>query len=138
MRKSIKLVGMGEVTLSAPRSLVSVSDLIAEYSGADRRRAHLARLSAAAIGLCWDRSNKSNAPIYNLRGGDLIEYGGEVLEFLLKGGVTVASVYENASSLINELYELLPKEAEVSEAAEYFRGEGEDGSSDNGDRESVE
>jgi|TARA_R100000482_G_scaffold124927_1_gene79973 hypothetical protein len=137
MRKSIELAGVGEVALAPPRSLVSVSDLIAEYSGADRRRAHLARLSAAAIGLCWARSNKLNAPIYNLSGGDLIEYGGQVLEFLLKNKVTVSSVYSNASDLINELYELLPKETEVSEAANYFRGEGEDGSSDTGDREAV-
>lgn len=128
MRESINIKGLGEVKLTAPRSFVAINDLVSEYSANQKSRAKLARLSAAAVGLCWSKENDRGAPIYDLASGEIVAYGGDVLEWLLRQKCDLPSLYENALPLFLELWELIPKEQEVAVQAETFPEKGRAGS----------
>ena len=129
MRTTINIKGLGEIKLQAPRSFVAINDLVSEYSANQKSRAKLARLSAAAVGLCWSPDNGHSAPIYDLSSGEIVSYGGEVLEWMLRKKVDQPSLYENAVPLFLELWALIPKEKEVAEQADSFLEEGVSGSS---------
>lgn len=137
MREHIEIDGVGHVLLSKPGSLVAISDIVAEWGG-QKSRAKLSRIIAAAIGLSWSRENMLKAPVYDVSGGDVIGYGGEVMEFLLSKGVAPSDLYLSASSIIPELILLLPTAKEVSKAEEFFQGEGKSGQDGSGHREGVE
>lgn len=149
MRKSIQIDGLGEVKLTKPRSFTAISDLnIAWWTQQETvDRVKLSRLVAAAIGIAWDRQatdiqlldgRKVNPPIYDVASGEIYRYGAEMLDFLLKKGAVPAQVYDKRE-LVQELWNLLPKEDEVAAAAETFRGgEGMAGSSRAEDIEGVE
>ena len=128
MRDTINIKGLGEVKLKAPRSFVAINDLVSEYSANQKSRAKLARLSAAAVGLCWSNENAKGAPVYDLASGEIVAYGGDVLEWLLRQKCDLPSLYENAMPLFLELWALIPKEQEVAEQAETFPEKGRAGS----------
>ena len=125
MRETVNIGGFGEVILTPPNSFVAINDLISEYGGAQHSRAKLARLSAAAIGICWSDDNDRSAPIYNVASGEIVAYGGEVLEWAMRYRVNLADLYNEARPLFTELWNLLPKEKEVAAKAEYFQDEGQ-------------
>jgi len=137
MRESINIHGLGEIKLSEPRSLVSISDISAEWSG-QTSNAKVSRLMAATLGLSWSRENSLKAPLYDVSTGEILGYGGVVLEFLIGKGVAPADLYRSCPSLIVDLLELLPSEKEVSKAEEFFQEEGESGQDDSQHREGVE
>ena len=137
MRDNIEIDGIGKITLSKPSSLVAISDVVAEWGG-QKSRAKLSRIIAAAIGLSWSRDNTIKAPLYDVKEGDVIGYGGEVMEFLLKRGVAPSDLYLSAGQLIPDLILLLPTAKEVSKAEEFFQGEGESRQDDSQHREGVE
>jgi len=128
MRKSINIKGLGDVKLVEPRSFVAINDLVSEYSANQKSRAKLARLSAAAVGLCWSSENQQSAPIYDLAGGEIVAYGGDMLEWMLRQKCDLPSLYENALPLFLELWDLIPKEKEVAEQADNFPEKGRAGS----------
>jgi hypothetical protein len=128
MRDTINIKGLGAIQLEAPRSFVAINDLVSEYSANQKSRAKLARLSAAAVGLCWSEKNVKAAPVYDLASGEIVAYGGDVLEWLLRQKCDLPSLYEHAMPLFLELWALIPKEQEVAEQAETFLKEGRAGS----------
>ena len=128
MRDTINIKGLGAIQLEAPRSFVAINDLVSEYSANQKSRAKLARLSAAAVGLCWSEKNVKAAPVYDLASGEIVAYGGDVLEWMLRNKCDLPSLYENAMPLFLELWALIPKEQEVAEQAETFPEEGRAGS----------
>lgn len=137
MRESMNIKGIGEVKLTPPRSFVAINDLVSEYSANQKNRAKLARLSAAAVGLCWSSENAKGAPVYDLASGEIVAYGGEVLEWLLRQKVDLPSLYENALPLFLDLWALIPKEQEVAAQADSFPEDGAPGSSGTQDSEAV-
>ena len=94
MRDTINIKGLGAIQLEAPRSFVAINDLVSEYSANQKSRAKLARLSAAAVGLCWSEKNVKAAPVYDLASGEIVAYGGDVLEWLLRQKCDLPSLYE--------------------------------------------
>ena len=128
MRDTINIKGLGAIQLEAPRSFVAINDLVSEYSANQKSRAKLARLSAAAVGLCWSEKNVKAAPVYDLASGEIVAYGGDVLEWMLRNKCDLPSLYENAMPLFLELWALIPKEQEVVEQTETFPEEGRAGS----------
>lgn len=137
MRDNIEIDGIGKITLSKPSSLVAISDVVAEWGG-QKSRAKLSRIIAAAIGLSWSKENSIKAPLYDVKEGDVVGYGGEVMEFLLKRGVAPSDLYLSASSIIPDLILLLPTAKEVSKAEEFFQEEGKSGEDDSQHRKGVE
>jgi hypothetical protein len=122
MRKSLNIKGVGEVNLTKPRSFAAISDLNVDWWAAQSGGSHstLSRLVAAAIGISWDHHrNELSAPVYDVARGNIAAFGGEMLDFLLKRGAVPASIY-NKRELVNELWDLLPKEAEVEATADSF------------------
>ncbi len=128
MRNQIELPVFGVVKLSPPRSFVAINDLVSEYAGSQNSRAKLARLSAAVLGLCWSRDNDKAAPVYDAGSGEIVRYGGEVIEWLVAYKVPLANVYNEVRPLFMELWHLMPKEEEVAQAADYFPAKGDSGS----------
>jgi hypothetical protein len=104
---------LGVVRLERPRSFAAINDLVSSW-GAGLSRAHLARVCAAAVGICYP-----DAPRYPVDSGDPVAYGGRVFDFLLAKGVTPARVYEVGPALILEVSRLMPTEAEVVEAEDF-------------------
>ena len=137
MRKTIDIKGLGSINLSQPGSLVAINDLISEYGGSAGSRAKMARLSAAALGIAWGKNEGLYPPIYDVSSGEIIAYGGEMLEWLLAKRADLPSVYTQTRPLFTELWALMPTEKEVAEKADYFPKGGEAGARDPEDREEV-
>jgi hypothetical protein len=80
----------------------------------------LARLCAAAIGLCWDRDDAPQGPPrYNLAVADPIAYGGVVLDWCYQKKVPLNQVYQVGSDLVLQLAAIIPNEAEVKGAEDF-------------------
>ena len=111
---SVDLGGqLGTVEMSRPRSFVACNDVVASW-GAGLSRAHLARICAAAVGLCLEE-----APAYRVEVGDPVAYGGLVFDWLAARGVAPTRVYEVGPTVIVALSEFFPKEVEVTAAADF-------------------
>ena len=117
--EAIKLGKLGTVQCVQPASFSVVSDLCAEWNET-ATRAKLARLCAAAIGVCWDRKkNEKNPPIYDTTAADPIGYGGVVLDWLYTQGAPMSSVYEAGGILMSHLFGTIPTEDEVTKAEDF-------------------
>jgi hypothetical protein len=138
MRDSIELEGLGTVWLTAPRSLVTVNDIVSEWSGNQNQRAKMARLHGAIVGVCWAAKNNRRCPVYDVNTAEVMAYGGAVLEWLMAQGVVLASLYSEAQPLFVELWDIMPKSKEVEAAMAVFPDGGETGSPSDEDREGVE
>ena len=137
MRENVDIKGLGCINLTQPESFVAINDLISEYGGATGSRAKMARLSAAALGISWGQNPELYPPIYDVSSGEIIAYGGEMLEWLLRKKVDLPSVYIETRPLFTELWSLMPTEKEVAAKAEYFPEERVDGTGDSENREAV-
>ena len=116
---SIELGKLGTVQCVQPASFSVVSDLCAEWNET-ATRAKLARLCAAAIGVCWDRNkNTKRPPFYDTTAADPIGYGGVVLDWLYKEGAAMSTVYEAGGSLMSHLFGTIPTEKEVLKAEDF-------------------
>ena len=114
---------LGTVKAVQPRSFAAINDLCAEWSEASSR-ARLARLCAAAIGMCWDRDDKPKAPArYNVAVADPIAYGGVVLDWVYAQKVPVSLVYAAGSALVLELVDVIPSETEVAKTEDFSEAE---------------
>ena len=142
MREAIELKGLGRVHIAAPRSFVAITDLIMiDRSGDKATPAHMTRLCAALLGVCWGKDNKAIAPKYDLVKGDIIAYGVVMLDWLFsEGGLKrgdLLGLY-GVAPLFEELWDLVPKDQEVAAEADRFSAGGEIGSGDPSDRASLE
>lgn len=137
MKCEIELDGFGTVKLTSPRSLVAINDLVAEFSAASEKRSLLARLCAGLVGVCWSEENEKSFPVYDLSKGDILAFGTECLDFLLKSGCTLESVYNETLPLFSVLWDQMPKAKEVAAKEAFFREEGSNGSIGAEDREMV-
>lgn len=123
--ETIKLGKLGTVQCVQPASFSVVSDLCAEWNET-ATRAKLARLCAAAIGVCWDRkANDKKPPIYDTTAADPIGYGGVVLDWLYQQGAPMSAVYEGGGVLMSHLFGTIPTEAEVVQAENFTEPEPE-------------
>jgi hypothetical protein len=75
--------------IELPRRLIDRSDVLSACQGQLNPQTYT-RIVCAALLLCWPAAQrKSGAPRYK---GELLEYGGEVYEFLLGHGATEAEI----------------------------------------------
>ena len=117
--EAITLGKLGTVEVVQPLSFSVVSDLCAEWNET-ATRAKLARLCAAAIGVCWDRNkNAKRPPLYDTTAADPIGYGGVVLDWLYKEGAAMSTVYEAGGALMSVLFGVIPTEDEVLKAEDF-------------------
>tara|TARA_A100001515_G_scaffold27312_1_gene20922 strand:- start:619 stop:1032 length:414 start_codon:yes stop_codon:yes gene_type:complete len=124
---------LGKVKFRPPHSLTAINDACSEYMefvGQGHNKAKLGRCLAAVLGLAWSEKNPKHAPKYNVNSGEIVMYGGAMLEWLFKKGVTRSTIYAAGHILANELFLMLPKEEEVSQKAESFPDQEEAGSGD--------
>lgn len=117
--EAFDLGNFGTIPATRPRSFAAINDLCAEWTD-NSSRAKMARLCAAAIGLCWDRDEKPNGPPrYNVAVAEPIAYGGVVLDWLAAKNVPLSKVYKVGSELILQVAETLPLETEVTETEDF-------------------
>lgn len=132
MNLEIWLDKFGPAKLTTPRSLTSIYDLsVAVGRGKDPKM--LARICAAFVGMCWSEENEKGFPVYDLARGDVIAYGTECLEFLLKRGCSPETIMRETSPHFVPLYDELPSMKEVKAKEAFFREEGDDRSTDSED-----
>jgi hypothetical protein len=115
MRESVTLGKLGEVACTLPSSFASIVDLIDEFRPDTPRRLRL-RACAAAIGIC---AKLDNAPKYRPERSDVMEYGTRAIDYLMREGITLATIADVGSLLISECIEALPSEEEVTEAEDF-------------------
>ena len=117
--EAIELGKLGTGQCGQPASCSVVSDLCAEWNET-ATRAKLARLCAAAIGVCWDRKgNDKKPPLYDTTAADPIGYGGVVLDWLYKEGAAMSPVYEAGGVLMSHLFGAIRTEIEVLKAEDF-------------------
>jgi hypothetical protein len=130
MRDSIEVTGLGTIHLTRPRSFVAISDLNCDWHAAQEvdARAKMGRLVAAGIGLAWDHSKgQHRPPVYDVMAGNMVAYGADVLDWMLRNGAVANSIYAQRE-IVDELWDFLPKEADVAAATDSFlNGSGQSG-----------
>ena len=132
MDLQVELDDFGKVKLATPRSLTAIYDLsIAVGRGKDPKM--LARICAAFVGICWSEENEKGFPVYDLAKGDVISYGTECLEFLLKQGCSPETIMRETSPHFVPLYDELPSMKEIKAKEAFFREEGDGRSADSED-----
>lgn len=133
MTKEMDLGGeLGVVKFRPPHSLTAINDACSEYMefiGQGHNKAKLGRCLAAVLGLAYSEENPHYAPKYKVTSGEIVMFGGAVMEWLFKKGVNRSTIYAAGHILANELFLMLPKEQEVSQKAESFLDQEEPGSS---------
>lgn len=102
------------VDLELPTRAVIRHDLYAS-AATDRSREQTARrVVAAALLLCWpSASRKPGVPRYR---GDVLEYGGEVLDFLLGLGATPPEIMVAGNAAIQMVIDSFPKAEDLVKA----------------------
>ena len=117
--EAVTLGKLGSVAVIPPSSFAVISDLCSEYND-KASRAKLARLCAAAIGVCWDRSkSEKRPPVYDFTAADPIGYGGAVIDWLHGFDVSISTIFNVGGSLIVQLFERIPLESEVTETEDF-------------------
>lgn len=129
MREKSTIAGLGEILFRAPRSFAAMNDLYVEWAAQQHCKSKLARVSAAAVCICWSEDNDDRPPIYNLAAGDVIAYGAECIEWFFRKNASRSDVYVLGTELILDCVDLLPKEKEVEASAESFPKQPEAGPS---------
>ena len=120
MKEEYQIDGLGLVFVEAPRSFTAMNDLYLEWVGQQASKSKLARVNAAAVGICWSAKNEDRPPIYNLAAGEILAYGAECLEWFFKRRANRGQVYVAGTEIILDLVDLLPKESEVQATADSF------------------
>ena len=137
MKEQYEIQGLGQVFFDAPHSFTAMNDLYLEWVGQQSSKSKLARVNAAALGICWSSKNKDRPPIYNLSAGEILAYGAECLEWFFRKKANRSEVYLAGTQIILDLVDLLPKESEVQATADSFPKGQEPGSAGADDREAV-
>lgn len=128
MQEQYEIQGLGKVFVEAPKSFTAMNDLYLEWVGQQSSKSKLARVNAAAVGICWSSKNKDRPPIYNLSAGEVVAYGAECLEWFFRKNVNRSDIYLAGTQIILDLVDMLPKESEVQATADSFPKEQKSGS----------
>ena len=136
MDLQVELDNFGTVRLTSPRSLTSIYDLSSSLNGR-RDGGIVARVCAAFVGICWSEENEGGFPVYDVVSGDIIAYGTQCLEYLLKRDCSVLTLVRQTSPLFEKLYAELPEAKEVRAKEAFFPEEGDAGLSDSEDRKAL-
>lgn len=117
--QSIDLGKLGAVAVVKPQSFAAINDLCAEWVDV-AGRAKLARLCAAAVGICWDHDKTNKGPPrYSVEAADPVAYGGAVMDWMYRREISPALIYPAGRELVDWLFGHIPTEAEVSEAEDF-------------------
>ena len=118
---SVDLGGpIGSVPAGLPASFAVRNDIVSSWGGGTSRP-HLARLCAAAVGVCCAIPG---VPKYKVAQGDPIGYGATVLDFLFSRGVLPGAVYAAGPQLIEAIADSFPTEDGVRETADFIEAPG--------------
>lgn len=111
---SVFMVGGQTVELELPRRLVVRHDLAVSAATHTGREQTARRVVAAALFLCWPGvSKKQGAPKYT---GDVLEYGGEVLDFLLAHKATMDEIIVAGNTALQLVLDSLVTEEGLAKA----------------------
>lgn len=113
---TITLSPLGEIDIKPPSDLLLASDVVLAWSSAAGERNRQARVSAAAIGICWARDGRDRPPRYDLGSGALTAYGGTVLRWLMERRVSPWTVHTAGVDLVVELSGMIPSDEEIDDA----------------------
>ena len=113
--KTITLAPLGELEIVPPRPSV-IYDIISEWSAAPSR-AHMGRLTAAAIGASCPRAG---FPRYDSGKAEPIAYGGRVLDHLLAASVDPNDIVIQGMARLSELAPQLVTRSEVTEKEDFI------------------
>lgn len=101
-------LGGADVELVVPASFAERIDVVEAL----REGAPVHRIASAALGLCWPRVRR-RLPYR----GKLLEYGGQVIDLLMREGVTMDELYPVAAQALQAIAESqLPSQAGVDAA----------------------
>ena len=114
--QQIELAPLGAVAVVPPSPSV-VYDIVSEWS-ASPSRAHIGRLTAAAIGVCCARGVRG-MPRYDVTTAKPIGYGGRILDFLINSGVDPNDIVVAGMQLLGELAPQLIRREEVTEKEDF-------------------
>ena len=106
--EKIELIPLGGFKIHIPRACVSY-DLISSWSE-NASRAHLGRLSAAAIGIAL---LDAGLPRYDIDAALPISYGGVVLDKLISKGVEPSEIIEKGMLILTRLAPQILREEEI-------------------------
>lgn len=112
----VNLSKLGEHDVILPKSIAVCLDFVAIW-GSEPNRAQLGRLCAAAIAVGVDHTKC--LPAYPIQTGDPIQFGFKIMERLLEAGVTPASIYEQGSNILVEMWKTIPTEEDVENTANF-------------------
>lgn len=113
--------------LDAPRRLVLRYDLAAAVEEHGRVEQTARRVLAAALGLCWSGGTaKVGWPTYR---GDVLSYGGDVLDYLLTAGATMQEVVAGGHAAVQLVVQSMPGPPEIERARGNSPGAGAPASS---------
>ena len=115
--KTIELAPLGAAAILPPPPSV-IYDIVSEWS-ASPSRAHIGRLTAAAIGVSAWRSIQG-MPRYDVASAKPIAYGGRVLDFLFAKGVDPNDIVVVGMQLLGELAPQLIRREEVQEKEDFI------------------
>ena len=115
--KTIELSPLGAAAIQPPPPSV-IYDIVSEWS-ASPSRAHIGRLTAAAIGVSAWRSIQG-MPRYDVSSAKPIAYGGRVLDFLFSKGVDPNDIVVIGMQLLGELAPQLIRREEVQEKEDFI------------------
>lgn len=110
-------INLGDLKLATrkPRGSV-IFDLISSWSSSSNR-AHLGRLSAAAVGVCCvDR----DFPVYDTNAALPLAYGGVMMDHLMDRGISPNEVIEIGAVLLNDIAEFLITKKEVQKVENFI------------------
>jgi len=103
-----------------PRDVANVAiclDLVSVWAS-EPDKAQLFRICAAAIGCGIDHT--ARLPKYRYLDGNVLEYGGRLLERLLEAGVTPTAIIEYGTFVIARCVDKIPTEIAVEEQADFL------------------
>lgn len=107
---------LGQVDFQKPQSLAIGFEIVTLWAG-HKDQATLARLCAAAVGVCSDHAQI--LPAYNPMREKIIDYGFRILDRLLQAGVSGVEIFEHGTVCLAMLAESLPSQEEVDEAVNF-------------------
>lgn len=108
--------------LTAPRRLVERYDLAAASAEHGHAEQTARRVVAAALGLCWEAGpRKAGWPAYR---GDVLAYGGDVLEYLLAAGSPMHEIVSAGTTALRLVVESMPRPEQIETARGNSAGAG--------------
>lgn len=100
----VTMAGM-ELELTPPERLILRMDIMTALGEHMAHEQTARRVLAAVVLLCWRAENRRGAPVYR---GDVLEFGGHALEFLVSQGASITGIIKAGQALIPEVQASMP------------------------------